>query len=378
MFDPVTYAEGEALGKELMALRRQIDELELRFSRLASEFSRNEYYMDEGFTSPLNWIRVRCHMNLPTAADRVAVGDVLPRLAESHQAMQDGEIGFAHLVVMSRAAQAVGGGFDENDLIYQAREHTPGRLHHIAVHYRHAKNPARFASEQAEAVEQRKLILKALENGVLTVDGVLDPAGGAVLRSALERLARRNDGGDPRLKQQRMADALVELAGMNQKTNLQVTSSVETLMGLVGAPAGETEFSLPISAETVKRWACDCNLTRILLGGDSTVIDVGRSRRTIDGPLRRAIDSRDAGCRWPDCDRPAKWSTPHHLEHWIDGGSTDLPNLLLLCSRHHWMVHEGRWQIIKSDDGRILTMPPPTRFRPYTRPPDPEDLTDSS
>jgi hypothetical protein len=257
------------------------------------------------------------------------------------------------------------------------REHTPGRLHYISVHYRHAKDPARFAEEQAEAVEQRRLVLKAWENGVLSVTGNLDPAGGAALRSALEPLARKTGPADSRVRQQRLADALVELAGLNQKTNLQLTSSVETLMGLVGAPAGETEFSLPISAETVKRWACDCNLTRILLGGESAVIDVGRSRRTIDGPLRRALDSRDAGCRWPDCDRPAKWSTPHHIEHWIDGGSTDLPNLLLLCGRHHWMVHEGGWQIIKSDDGRVLTMPPPTRFRPYMRPPDPPDLDDS-
>jgi hypothetical protein len=292
--------------------------------------------------------------------------------------MQAGEIGFAHMVVMSRTAQAVGEAFDENDLIHQAREFTPGRLHHISFHYRHAKDPARFADEQAEVAEQRKLLLKAWENGVLSISGYLDQAGGASLRSALEMLARRRGAGDTRLKQERMADALVELAGMNQKTNLQLTSSVETLMGLVGSPAGETEFSLPINAETVKRWACDCNLTRILLGGESVVIDVGRSRRTVAGPLRRALDSRDSGCRWPDCDRPAKWSTPHHVEHWIDGGSSELPNLLLLCGRHHWMVHEGHWQIIQGEDGGVLAMPPPTRFRPYMRPPDPDDLTDSS
>jgi hypothetical protein len=82
MFDPVAYAEGEALGKQLIALRRQIDELELRFSQVGAEFARSDYYIEEGYTSPLNWIRVNCHMNMPAAADRVAVGDCLPRLPE--------------------------------------------------------------------------------------------------------------------------------------------------------------------------------------------------------------------------------------------------------------------------------------------------------
>ena len=44
--------------------------------------------------------------------------------------------------------------------------------------------------------------------------------------------------------------------------------------------------------------------------------------------------------------------------HWIRGGPTDLPNLVLLCYRHHWMAHEGDWQIVRTDDGQILTIPP--------------------
>ncbi len=367
MFDPVAYADGQALGDELIGLSRQIDELQLRFARVASDFCRLDYYMDEGFTSPLNWIRVNCNLNLPAAADRVAVGDCIGKLPESEQAMGSGEIGFAHLVVMARTAQAVRESFDENELLDKAREVTPGRLHHLCQSYRHAKDPARFAQDQAEVVEHRKLKLSTWPNGILSLDGYLDAAGGAALRSALEPLARKTGADDNRTREQRLADALVELVTANQRTNLQVTSSIETLLGLVGSPAAETEFALPISAATVERWACDCNLTRILLGGDSTVIEVGRSKRTVEGPTRRALDARDRHCQWPGCDRPAKWSTPHHLEHWARGGTSDLPNLLLLCGRHHWMVHEGKWQIIKTDEGRVLTMPPPTRFHPYLR-----------
>ncbi|MGH9121187.1 MAG: DUF222 domain-containing protein, partial [Acidimicrobiales bacterium] len=322
-----------------------------------------------GFTTPINWIRVNCRINESVAGDRIAVGESLEKLPESMAAFEASEIGFAHLVVMARTAEAVKD-FCESDLLGKAREFTPGRLYHEAMHYRHAKEPARFAADQAESVEKRRLELSAWPNGVLSIKGFLDPVGGAALRAALEPLARKAVADDRRELEQRRADALVELATANQRTNLQVTTSVETLLGLVGAPAAETEFSLPVSAKTVERWACDCSLTRMLLGGESVVIDVGRSRRTVEGPTRRALKARDGGCRWPGCDRPAHFTAGHHLVHWINGGGSELDNLVLLCNRHHWMVHEGGWQIIKSEEGRLLTIPPPSRFMPFVRGPD--------
>ncbi len=76
---------------------------------------------------------------------------------------------------------------------------------------------------------------------------------------------------------------------------MQVTSSVETLLGLVGAPGAENEFSLPISAKTVERWACDCSVSRVLLQ-DSVVIDAGRSKRVVSGQARKALMGRDTHC----------------------------------------------------------------------------------
>src|SRR5437870_13391622 len=130
-------------------------------------------------------------------------------------------------------------------------------------------------------------------------------------------------------------------------SQLQVTTSLETLLGLTGAPAAEMEFSLPISSKAVERLACDCSVTRILLGSDSTVIDVGRSKRTVSGPARRALNARDGHCRWPGCDRPANWSAAHHGVHWSHGGSTNLATLILLCHRHHWMVQDGGVQVVR-------------------------------
>jgi len=178
-----------------------------------------------------------------------------------------------------------------------------------------------------------------------------------------------------------MADALIDMSmhaldnglvpqNASQRTHLQVTTSLETLLGLDGAPAAELEFSLPISAKAVERLACDCSVTRILLGSDSMVIDVGRAKRVISGAQRKALNARDQHCAWPGCDRPASWTSGHHLKHWIHGGTSDLPNLALLCYRHHWMVHEGGWQIVRGDGGRIVTIPPTVTFGPSPRGPD--------
>jgi hypothetical protein len=142
---------------------------------------------------------------------------------------------------------------------------------------------------------------------------------------------------------------------------MQVTSSVETLLGLIGAPGAETEFSLPISSATVERWACDCSITRVLMQ-DSVVIDVGRAERVIKGPRRRALIARDRHCQWTDCDRPGSWCDGHHLLHWIRGGGGEMENQILLCARHHSKVHEGGWQLIKTDDGRIVPVAPTITF----------------
>ena len=361
---------GAELGEELVRFRHQIDLMEVRFSVLAAEFAKTDEYDLQGSLSPIDWIRFNCSMTSNAAADRLAVGERVADLPESLEAMGRGRIGFAHLSVMARTAEAVGERFEEGALLDQACRNSPGKFHYVCRHYRHAADPEAFADEQVEQVENRHLSLSRWEDGSLILNGVLDPVGGAMLRTALEPLARRSGAHDDRQRERRLADALVELADRGQQTQLQVTSSVETLLGLVGAPGAEMEFSLPISGRTVERLACDCSVTRVLLDSDSVVIDVGRAKRVVTGPARRALNARDGHCLWPGCERPATWSVAHHVVHWVKGGSTDLENLVLLCHRHHWMVHEGGWQLVKSDDGRILTIPPTVTFGPQARGPD--------
>ena len=355
--------EGARLAMELIGLRQDIDRLELRFSQLAVAYDKTEHWDQEGSNSAIDWIRFNCRMTSTAAADRVAVGKRLDQMAQSQQAMNEGAIGFAHLTVMARTADAVGAAFDEGKLLQLARQNSPGRFHYKCMHYRHSVEPKAYADEQAELAENRKLRLSTAEDGCLLISGVLDPIGGAVVRTALEPLARATGAHDHREVEQRFADALVELAakGGRLQVQMQVTTSIETLLGLIGAPGAETEFSLPVSATTVERWACDCSLTRVLMK-DSVVIDVGRAERVIKGPRRRALIARDRHCQWTDCERPASWCDGHHFVHWTRGGGGEIENQVLLCGRHHWKVHEGGWQLIKTDDGRIVPIAPTVTF----------------
>src|SRR6059058_1348632 len=276
--------------------------------------------------------------------------------------MNGGEIGFAHLAVMARTAEAVGKGFDESKLLPLAREHSPGKFHYKCLHYRHSVDAKKYAEEQNEQQFSHHLSLSTAESGHLLINGVLHPVGGAAVRTVLEPLARKSGEHDDRLLPQRYGDALVELASGGRPANIQVTATIETLKGLAGAAGAEMEFSLPISSASLQRMACDCSVTRVLLSQESLVIDIGRSKRVISGAARKALAARDGHCRWPGCERPASWCDGHHVIQWIDGGSTDLDNLVLLCRRHHRMVHEGGWQLIKTADGQIVTIAPTITF----------------
>jgi uncharacterized protein DUF222/HNH endonuclease len=363
----------QELGPQLIALRREIDLLELEFAGLAAQFASTNEFERDGSNTPTDWIRINCHMTGPAAANSIAVGDNLGRLEKSTVGAMGGELGYAHLVVLARTADATGEAFNERDLLEKALENSPGKLHFLCRHYRHAKNPKAHADEEADLFEQRFLKMGTCPNGGMSVSGFLDPVNGEALRSALEPLARKDGADDERDRGQRMADAMLEaVTGGGIKANIQVTATVETLARLAGSSAADLQYGLPISSEALGQLACDCSITRVLLDSESQVIDLGRAKRLPSAPMRRALEARDGGCRWPECDRPAKWSASHHLIPWTEDGPTDLDKLVLLCHRHHKLVHEGGWQVVRAEDGKLLTIPPAVQFdrHYYPRGPD--------
>src|SRR5207247_4451898 len=144
-----------------------------------------------------------------------------------------------------------------------------GKFYYKSLHYRHSIDAKAYCQEQSEQEINHHHTLSTSESGHLLINGVLDPVGGAAVRTALEPLAQKSGAHDDRLLPQRYADALIELASGGKPANLQVTASIETLKGLAGAAGAEMEFSVPIYSAAVQRMACDCSVTRALLNAQS-------------------------------------------------------------------------------------------------------------
>jgi hypothetical protein len=119
----------------------------------------------------------------------------------------------------------------------------------------------------------------------------------------------------------------------------------------------ELEEGPSIAAETVRRLACDASVVAVIENEDGEPLNVGRKTRTISSPLRRFLNARDRGCRFPGCTN-TRWVDAHHIHHWANGGETRPSNLVSLCRFHHRMVHEGAVLIQILDDGALRFIHP--------------------
>jgi hypothetical protein len=122
----------------------------------------------------------------------------------------------------------------------------------------------------------------------------------------------------------------------------------QDVLGPDGAWEGTLEDGTCVSAETLRRVACDCGLVAIV--GDGQALNIGRRTRTIPPAIRRALMLRDRGCAFPGCTH-TRFLHGHHLRHWLHGGETSLDNIVMLCTVHHHLVHEGGWTVTAVADG---------------------------
>ena len=360
------------LGDDVRRIRCAIDRLEAEFSRRLGRFDSDQGWVADGNASTAGWLSQQCRITRSTAWERVRQARRLTELPGTTEAFAAGEISQAHVGVITRAAEQVGSEAvrdAEPILLEAARRLDARRLRYVTGQLRHCLDPDGALKDANRDYERRHLYLSELMDGMYAVDGLLDPEGGALLREALDALAGPPERGDERTGSQRRADSLVEMAQRHldrgdlpqrgcQRPHLMVISQLDTLKSEPGAPAAELVSSQPVPGELARRIACDCSMTRIELGPDSEILNVGRATRVIPAPMRRALILRDRHCQFPGCDRPARWSDGHHLRHWVDGGPTILVNLALLCRRCHRRVHEGGGQLRRDPDGRVRAIPP--------------------
>jgi hypothetical protein len=205
---------------------------------------------------------------------------------------------------------------------------------------------------------------------MVRVDGHLDPETGETLLTALGSVldaeARSRKDEDSRSPAQRRADALGEICRQwldrgdrpqvaGERPHVTVTVPLNALRG--EAPGAELDHAGVVTARVAQQLACDASVQRVVLSPRSEPLDVGRRTSVVPPALRRAVVVRDRHCRFPGCDRPATWCDAHHVVHWARGGPTSLGNLLLLCRRHHRLVHERGFRLTMIDGRPAFSRP---------------------
>jgi hypothetical protein len=252
---------------------------------------------------------------------------------------------------------------------YKLRQLGERILAHVAPEIAERAEEIALARQEARAYLRRGFTISLPVDGMVRLSGVLGVEEAAALKAALEPLCTPKPN-DDRTPAQRRADALVDICQLalhsdtlpehgGEPSQLAITVAYDPLTRRLGI--GTLDTGDRLSAETVRRLACDARVLPLILGSDGQVLDAGRTCRLATKPLRRALTVRDVGCRFPGCDVPPRWTDAHHIQHWETGGPTNLNNLVLLCRRHHRLIHHptAGWQIRPGTDGHPDFIPPP-------------------
>jgi hypothetical protein len=215
-----------------------------------------------------------------------------------------------------------------------------------------------------------------------TGDGGMDFKGHVERESAelFEKLIHvfgKPEANDTRPRQQRLGDAVCDVIDAahhaqelptngGEKPRIAVYLHWNVLTDAVGTATLESGAAL--CPHAARRLACDADILPIVLNGDSVPMDLGRSRRVVSTTQRVALIARDKGCAYPDCAAPASWCDAHHVRHWLHGGPTDLSNLVLLCRKHHRILHNSDWHVSINPTSGVPEFRPPKWIDPDQRP----------
>jgi hypothetical protein len=302
------------------------------------------------------WICYRCALTPRAAREHVRVARALPELPAIREAFGLGRLSYAKVRALTRVATPE----TEMELLPLAEVLTAAQLERALRAYRRVTT-----SEARDIQDYEELTWHWDEDGALVVRARLAPEDGALFLKALaasrDRLARsapEDESGSaepPEVAAERRptnVDALVALAdnelarpvrGGGDRYQVVVHVEQGSLDGAAEAGGCVLDEGPALAAETARRLACDAALVTLYERAGEP-LSVGRKTRTIPSALRRALLSRDQGCRFPGCNNRA-YLDAHHIHHWARGGETTLANLLLVCRRHHRLVHEGGYTV---------------------------------
>ena len=396
--DPDHFRDLERLGEEITELAAHIHAATFQLLELIRLFDEEEGWGGFGVNSCAHWLNWKCGMNIGAAREKVRVAHALPELPLITSAFREGRVSYSKVRAMTRVATRK----NENFLLSIARHGTANHVERLVSQYRRLKrNEALELDNRAHA--QRELSWYTDDDGMWVLKGRFTAEQGSLIAKALEGAmeelfseqqdeatevsAETPKGVDlceaqPHPVAVRRADALervseIFLAGGSgdrcggDRYLVHIHTEPDTLR--VDGEGAESELGERdhVSAETSRRMACDASVVHWQETNKGEPLSVGRKTRSIPPAIRRALQRRDGGCRFPGC-TCNRFVDAHHITHWADGGETGMDNLVLLCRRHHRLVHEGGFGVHNESagdvqftypDGRVMPSGPDGRFR---------------
>jgi hypothetical protein len=360
------------LQEEIRRLAGDISAAICRWFVLIAEFDARSGWAVDGMRSCAHWLSWACSIGIGTAREHVRVARRLQDLPLAREAFGRGELSYSKVRALSRVATPE----TDAQLVELARYATGEQVEKVVRGYRRVQ---RATAEQARtAHEGRYLRWSFDDDGSLRIEGKLPADDGALLLSALESFGDVPAEMPPHpAASQRRADALVSLARCGLAAGDDVSADGDPVELVVHVDAhtlpadrirerSELEHGPALPPETVRRLGCDAALVRII-ERDGEPLTVSRRTRTIPPSLRRALRSRDGGCRFPGCTH-TRFLHAHHIHHWARGGPTKLDNLVQLCSYHHRLVHEGGFSVERAGPRAVRFRRPNGREIPAGRP----------
>jgi len=368
------FSDLERLGDEIAELAGHIDAATYRLLVLIREFDQREGW-GVGFKTCAHWLNWRIGIAMGPAREKVRVARALEHLPLLSERMRSGELSYSKARALTRVATPG----NEQELVDFAHAGTASHVERLVRAWRRVDRMEE-ESQERERHRTRSLSMFPDEDGMYVLRARLDPEVGALLMRAIEAasdaLYRRSGKfaspqcpEDPELTGDQMrADAIGLLAeralqggglecdgeSIGRADRYQVVVHVDAEALNESSEEGDSmlEGVRRVPAGTSRRIACDTSRLVMTHGPDGSVLDVGRKARTVPPAIRKALDHRDGGCRFPGCG--LRFCDAHHIKHWADGGETRLDNLVLLCRRHHRAVHEEgfRVEIATDTDGR--------------------------
>jgi Domain of unknown function (DUF222)/HNH endonuclease len=353
------------LADEITALAGHLNAANARFLVLIAELDRRRGWATFRVKSCAHWLNWKCGIDLGAAREKVRVARALETLPRVAAAMAEGRLSYAKVRALTRVAQPA----TEKDFLNIALCGTASHVEDVVRGYRRALDAEELSRE---AVQQRdqSLWFHAEPDGSMVIRGRLPAEVGALFVQALqaaqdslpipENVSAETSSDELHRSRKRRVDALATMAESflatgprdlsgGDRNQIVVHVDAETLQHRCAGRC-ELEQGPSIAAETARRLGCDCSVVRIHENEKGEPLDVGRKTRTIPPAIRRALNSRDRGCRFPGCTFK-RYVDGHHVKHWADGGETKLSNLVTLCRFHHRLVHEGGVEIRTLDDG---------------------------